>query len=261
MSKTLGRYRKVYAQGLQQGRRINSVSLEAEAWLWRLQSIADDYGNLPDDPDVIRGKAAPKRKLSPDKVAKLTGELVVANLVTRYTAEGDGYLHCEEFERTQTSPNGKLVQRYPLPPTFQMNPENPDASGSPKTRPDQTKPEPMTETKTRPERAQPEPAKPQASPNGPRVGGGSGSVRAEFHKLGINPAVATALGRGGVTVAEIQATLAEIRSDKTIRKPMAVLVHRLCEAHGLTLQRGKGIDPEFVAFQAEVESLERRAQA
>lgn len=142
----------------------------------------------------------------------------------------------------------------------ECTPEMDDQDGRPFRQPSPSPAKPSHAMPT-PSPAQPEPPESQVSPQGPRVGGGSGSVRAEFHKLGINPAVSTALGRGGVTVAEIQATLADIRSDKTIRKPMAVLVHRLCEAHGITLQRGKGIDPEFVAFQAEVESLGRRERA
>lgn len=119
MSETLGRYRKLYASGLIEGRRVNSIPLEAEAWLWRLMMIADDYGNLPADEAILGGRAAPLRALRQPVIRRLTATLENARLIWRYSCDGEEYLHIAEFERFQAASNGKRVRRYPQ----HLNPE------------------------------------------------------------------------------------------------------------------------------------------
>lgn len=118
-----GVYRKVYA-GFLTGRRINALTLEAEAWFWRVHAIADDFGNLHGEPSVLKAIAAPCRPLPLAKVAKLTNELVNAGLVSRYEIDGEAYLHIHGFEARQAPRNGKRIQRFPLNPDFQMRPDS-----------------------------------------------------------------------------------------------------------------------------------------
>lgn len=257
MAEALGRFRKLYASGVIEGRRVNTVSLQAEAWLWRLVLIADDYGNLPADPAILKGKGAPLRKLTPGQIKKYTGELTDVGLIVPYSADGEDYLHIDGFESRQTSPNGRRMQLYPLPKT---NRGNPVESGGIRMNPpkplslDQTRPDQIRPDKTRPDQSE----KSKADSSGDVVGGGSGgsgSVVTELAKHSVNAGTARALARGGVTVHDVVSVAAEMRGDKTIRRPSAVLVHRLCEKRGITLQKGKGVDPAFLALQ---ESITRR---
>ena len=130
MAETLGRFRKLYATGVIAGRRINSVSLEAEAWLWRLMLIADDFGNMHAEPDVLAGLAAPRRKLRASLAKRLTDELEHAGLLFRYLADdGEVYIHLEGFEKFQKPSNGRRLQRFPLHPGIRGNPVESGESG------------------------------------------------------------------------------------------------------------------------------------
>ena len=129
MAETMGRYRKLYAAGVIEGRRINSVSLQAEAWLWRLMMIADDYGNLHAEGSLLAGRAAPRRQMKQALVNRLTCELEKAELLTRYLAEdGEVYIHLAEFEKFQTAANGRKVRRYPLHSDSKSIPTDPAES-------------------------------------------------------------------------------------------------------------------------------------
>jgi hypothetical protein len=111
---TDGLYRRIYA-GFLTGHRMNAVSLIAEAWFWRLHAIADDFGNLPGDPMVMRSFAAPRRELSIAEVVKMTEEVENKKLLTRYEASGDTYLHIDGFEIRQPARlNGRRIQKYPM---------------------------------------------------------------------------------------------------------------------------------------------------
>jgi hypothetical protein len=133
---TGGLYRRIYA-GFLIGRRINEVSMAAEAWFWRLHAIADDFGNLPGNTMVIRGFASPRRDLTIEQVDSMTAELELQCLVTPYEHNGDHYLHIAGFEKRQPAgKNGKRIQKYPIHPggiqgnpgesrIIQVCPENP----------------------------------------------------------------------------------------------------------------------------------------
>lgn len=142
MADTFGTWRRIHVQGVIEGRRINSVPLQSEAWYWRLTLMADDFGNLPADSAFLRGRAAPMRNLSPRQIHKLTADLIGANLVTAYEACGERYLHLIDFADRQKPANGKPVARYPLPPHLAETRE---------TKPNQRSHFPKTQTQTRPE--------------------------------------------------------------------------------------------------------------
>jgi hypothetical protein len=108
---TRGIYRRIYS-GFLHGRRINQVSWMAEAWFWRLQALADDFGNFICDPEYLRGQAAPRRRLSPSRAIVLTDELVAVGLVEKYQIGAETFGHISGFENLQPPPrNGRRVRR------------------------------------------------------------------------------------------------------------------------------------------------------
>lgn len=110
---TKGIYRRVYA-GFLNGKRINSVTIGAEHWFWRVHAIADDFGNFRDDTSNLRVEASPRRKVTEQQVKGWMGELVAANLLIPYVAEGDSFVHINGFVENQPSgKNGKRVRRVP----------------------------------------------------------------------------------------------------------------------------------------------------
>lgn len=110
---TKGIYRRIYA-GFLMGRRINAVSMEAEAWFWRLHAIADDFGNLPGDPDVLRSLASPRRNITVKQVVSWVSELENAALLRAYEFGSESYLHIDGFEfRQPGGRNGKRIKKVP----------------------------------------------------------------------------------------------------------------------------------------------------
>lgn len=112
-----GFFRRIYA-GFIWGKRINSVSMEAEAWFWRLNAIADDYGNLPGDHERVFRDTSGRRRVTVEQVAAWVNELIAAGLVACYRAEDDDYLHITGFCERQpaAAKNGKRVRRFPASP-------------------------------------------------------------------------------------------------------------------------------------------------
>lgn len=110
---TRGIYRRLYS-GFLTGKRINSVSIGAECLFWRMHALADDYGNLPGDMDMLTPAAFPRRKMTTTRVRGWVDELLTAGLIVRYAARGDDYLTIVGFEELQPSgKNGRRVQRFP----------------------------------------------------------------------------------------------------------------------------------------------------
>ncbi len=117
---TRGIYRRLYANFIV-GRRINSVSLEAEAWFWRIISVADDFGNLSGDVDLIYVATVGRRvssgggRASPVTVEQVRGwttELIEIGLLDRYEAGADVFLHVRGYLTSQAAGiNGKRVRR------------------------------------------------------------------------------------------------------------------------------------------------------
>lgn len=142
---TLGFYRKLYS-GMRTGKRINSVSVSAALLFWHLHTVADDYGNLHGDADLVRTWAAPRRKeWDDDAIESMLNELASGErpLIVFYRADGELFIHIEDFEEVQPAgKNGKRVQKHPIhtggirvnpgeSKGIQGNPEIPGESGSP----------------------------------------------------------------------------------------------------------------------------------
>lgn len=120
---TRGVYRRVYS-GFLKGRRINAVSIQAEAWFWRLHAVADDFGNFHADPVLLMAEAAPLRRVTRKQAERWLGELVETKLVKLYEVEGERYGHIIDFIEMQPgNRNGKRVRRCPGEPgCIQVNP-------------------------------------------------------------------------------------------------------------------------------------------
>jgi hypothetical protein len=118
-----GVYRLIYA-GFLTGRRINAVSEGAEMWFWRLYALADDFGNLPADLDLLKAKGAPMRRgVTPAKIKRWNDELArewdegTPGLISFYTVGREQYIHITEFaERQPAGRNGRRIHRVPIPP-------------------------------------------------------------------------------------------------------------------------------------------------
>lgn len=127
---TSGVYRRVYA-GYITGHRINGLSLEAEAWFWRLNAVADDYGNMRAEPSLLVAETVGLRQIKTEKVLALVDEIVAAGLAYRYQVGRDQYLHIVGFEERQPcGRNGRRFKRHPLHPDApSCIPVNPGESG------------------------------------------------------------------------------------------------------------------------------------
>lgn len=110
---TSGLYRRIYA-GFLTGKRINSISIEAEAWFWRLHAIADDFGNLHGDSKLLCSLASPRRTVTVKQVSGWAQELIGAGLIVSYQANQDSYFNIVGFDDKQPAgKNGKRTKRFP----------------------------------------------------------------------------------------------------------------------------------------------------
>lgn len=110
-----GTYRRQYS-GFIRGRRICSVSLEAEAWFWRLHALADDWGNLEADPALLPVDAGGRRRISVEQSEKLLKELDSANLIRFYWVRNSRHIQIVDFIEKQPAPRtGNRVRRVESP--------------------------------------------------------------------------------------------------------------------------------------------------
>ena len=140
---TSGVYRRVYA-GYIAGHRINGMSLEAEAWFWRLNAVADDYGNMRAEPSLLVAETVGLRQIKTERVLALVDEIVAAGLAYRYQVGRDQYLHIVGFEERQPcGRNGRRFKRHPLHPDApSCIPVNPGESGGIQNNPGAPMPSP-----------------------------------------------------------------------------------------------------------------------
>jgi hypothetical protein len=128
---TRGVYRRLYS-GFITGQRINKLSLQAEAWFWRVLATVDDFGNGHADPDLCRAATVGKRKIPARQISEWLRQMRNVGLIELYTAKGEPFLHVVGFEITQPAgKNGKRLKRYPLPDEsdgIQVNPDSSSAS-------------------------------------------------------------------------------------------------------------------------------------
>jgi hypothetical protein len=129
---TRGVYRRLYS-GFTTGQRINKISLNAEAWFWRVVATVDDFGNGRADPDLCKdATAGRRRRVTAKQIAGWLKEMADVGLISFYSIKGELYLHVFKFEETQPAgKNGKRLKRYPTPDDsgcVQVNPELSSAS-------------------------------------------------------------------------------------------------------------------------------------
>jgi len=110
---TMGVYRRIYA-GYISGRKINGVSVGAEAWFWRLNVVADDFGNYRADEDHLVYAVGGRRVVTVAEVRGWMSELVRADLIFLYAIGTDKFFHINNFEiRQPAGKNGRRIRRYP----------------------------------------------------------------------------------------------------------------------------------------------------
>ena len=134
---TRGVYRRQYA-GFVGGKRINRLTLEAEAWFWRVHAAADDFGNLVGDASLLYTATAGRRAglISIDRVQELINEAIEAGLLRSYQSGTETYLHVVGFGVLQPAgKNGKRVRRVPASPwdgggNGTTDPQGADAAGT-----------------------------------------------------------------------------------------------------------------------------------
>lgn len=123
---TRGIYRRIYS-GFIKGQRINRLSLQAEAWFWRVITTVDDFGNGEADPELCHALTAGRRKVTPKQISAWLREMKDVGLIELYEVKGEPYLHVTGFEVSQPAgKNGKRIKRFPSPAEssgIQVNPE------------------------------------------------------------------------------------------------------------------------------------------
>jgi hypothetical protein len=130
---TKGYYRRIYS-GFLEGRKISSVSVEAEAWFWRIHAVADDFGNLTADPTLLHRATAGLRDVRASQVVRWVSELVKVGLVGEYRCGPEKYLHVIGWTDRQPTANGRRVRRCPPPTSEDIGSWiHPDSPGSPCT--------------------------------------------------------------------------------------------------------------------------------
>jgi hypothetical protein len=137
---TRGIYRRIYA-GFIEGRRINQLSLQAEAWFWRVLATTDDFGNAKGEArSCWLATVGHRDNITVKHVAGWLQEMANAGLIELYEAKGEHFLHVTGFEEMQPcGRNGKRIQRFPLPDEsriIRVNPEKSRINVSPDTEDD-----------------------------------------------------------------------------------------------------------------------------
>lgn len=112
---TKGVYRRLYS-GFIRGKRINRVSIGAEAWFWRLHALADDFGNLEADPNSLHVDMAPRRRVTRAQCTRWVNELVKEKLIRLYEVDGEHFIHIRDFLKYQPAGrNGKRIKKCDAP--------------------------------------------------------------------------------------------------------------------------------------------------
>jgi hypothetical protein len=111
-----GLWRKQYVN-YPEGRRINRVSEGAECLFFRLNVRADDFGNIPADPDLLKARVAPKKGWTSEQIQGWLKELAGNNLIELYEDDGEPFAHLIDFTKRQAaiSGNGRRQSSHPVP--------------------------------------------------------------------------------------------------------------------------------------------------
>ena len=123
--RTKGVYRRIWSADLMD-KRINRLSIGAELALKHLTLLADDYGNLLADPDILHHQAFPRRPaIDRETMEGYMAELVDQGLVEFYEADEDRHLHILHWQTLQPAgKNGKRVRRVTMPDRDDEHPEH-----------------------------------------------------------------------------------------------------------------------------------------
>lgn len=112
-----GWYRRQYS-GFIRGQRINRLSLNAEAWFWRVHAAVDGFGNAERDAHACWVATVGRRKkVKPEHVEKWLTEMEAVKLIETYEVAGERYLHVVDFIVLQPGgANGRRVRLHPQSP-------------------------------------------------------------------------------------------------------------------------------------------------
>lgn len=124
---TKGVYRRLYS-GFTKGQRINKLSIQAEAWFWRVLATVDDFGNGDADPELCRDATVGRRRgITAKQISGWLREMREAGLISFYTVKGEPFLHVVGFEESQPAgKNGRRIRRFEPPSESGLIQENPD---------------------------------------------------------------------------------------------------------------------------------------
>ena len=132
-----GVYRRIYGH-FTDGKRINRLTLEAEAWFWRCHSIADDFGNFEGNDALLHLKTVGRRTgVSSVKVGEMVKQMTECKLISEYNSREDRYFHIHGFISMQPAGrNGRRIRKCPESPFddevlgesggIRVQPANPD---------------------------------------------------------------------------------------------------------------------------------------
>ncbi len=100
---------------------IDSLSLEAEAFFYRLMVQCDDFGRLDARPSVLRARCFPLRldKVTDKLVGNWLTELAGVDLLWLYEIEGRAYLQVTTWDKHQQK--RAKYSKYPQPPERDSN--------------------------------------------------------------------------------------------------------------------------------------------
>jgi hypothetical protein len=127
---TRGVYRRQYS-GYIRGKRINAISISAEAWFWRFNAAADDFGNSDATRALMYANTVGRREgVTSAQVGEWYNECITVDLLRQYESAGEPFYHVVGFLQSQPSgKNGKRVRRFPASPwdeseLIQVNPDS-----------------------------------------------------------------------------------------------------------------------------------------
>lgn len=100
-------------------RKIDGLTLAAEAAYYRLHMASDKFGTMPGSMHDVMSRAFASRKhVDAAQVEALLDELDDARLIERWTEDGDEWLAITGFDRHSTSEYKRKRKRYyPVPPS------------------------------------------------------------------------------------------------------------------------------------------------
>lgn len=102
---------RLLKEGIVDSGKIDSLSVHAEVFFYRLLVVADDYGRMDGRPAILRARCFPlKEMIGSDEIYKWLSELDESGLAFLYSVDGSPYLQILNWDQRQRS-HGK----YPAP--------------------------------------------------------------------------------------------------------------------------------------------------